>query len=196
PPAGNERTFTILKTIRETARPLLYQSKNWQEYYNGLFIYLLGSLRFGDLDKMDTAPQPKQLAFWGAATILGLMENEPDCRQLVRTKTVPKQIVPDIKPELTISPEADSNWDIDKIVSDWQANPLSQRLIFFNILKSSFTLDELRGLTYQLGMDFDDLPSGSKSIKVQELIGYFERRGQIRRLLKAASKARKDIPWG
>jgi hypothetical protein len=182
PPTGQMKVFTILQAIRQAARPLLYRPDNWQEYYNGLFIYLLGSLRFRDLDRLTTAPRPKQLAFWGAATILDLMENEPDCSAFVSGKTV---IVPGVV----------SSWDIDKITAEWEADPLTQRLIFFNILKTQFSLEELGELAHNLGLSLDDLPPGSRGVKAQELIGYFERRGQKRNLLEAAAKARKDIPW-
>jgi hypothetical protein len=110
------------------------------------------------------------------------MENEPDCSAFVSGKTV---IVPGVV----------SSWDIDKITAEWEADPLTQRLIFFNILKTQFSLEELGELAHNLGLSLDDLPPGSRGVKAQELIGYFERRGQKRNLLEAAAKARKDIPW-
>lgn len=182
PPSGQEKVFAILQAIRKAARPLLYRTDNWQEYYNGLFIYLLGSLRYGDLDEWPTAPRPKQLAFWGAATVLDLMENEPDCPQI----TAPVN-----------GPEAVSTWDIDKITTDWRTDTLNQRLTLFNILKTEFSMSELnQELAFSLGMDLDDLPSSGKNGKTQELIGYFERRGRIRELLEATAKLRPKIPWG
>jgi hypothetical protein len=194
---GQEKVFTILQAIRQAARPLLFQMDNWREYYNGLFIYLLGSLRFGDLDKLPAAPRPKQLAFWGAATILDLMDNQPSCSEFAASKTVSLQEAPTPthQPEKAVE-EAVSDWDIDKIVADWQVNALSQRLILFNILKGQFSMNELSGLAYSVGLDLEDLPSSGKSGKAQELLGYFERRGRIRQLLEAAAKARPDIHWG
>lgn len=41
----------------------------YKEYYHGLFIYLLGALKFEDVGKMG-----KQLAFWGAAFVLFWLE--------------------------------------------------------------------------------------------------------------------------
>jgi hypothetical protein len=145
---------------------LLYQPGSWQEYYYGLFIYLLGSLRFGDLDRMATAPRPKQLAFWGAASILDLMENEPDCSQFSGQRAVatPAAAVP--KSVTTGGRGAEPGWDIDKIVADWQTDALNQRLALFNILKAEFSMHELnQELAFGLGIDLDDLPSSGKSEK-------------------------------
>ena len=50
---------------------------SWQgfvdEYYPGLVIYLLGTLKFKNLD--DYGSIPKTLTLWGAATLLDLMDN-------------------------------------------------------------------------------------------------------------------------
>ncbi|MBN1991590.1 MAG: hypothetical protein JW953_02725 [Anaerolineae bacterium] len=58
-----QKTFAMLLTVRQTARQYLFNAHSFTEYYQGLTIYLLGSLKFKDLN--DTA---KQIAFWGAAT--------------------------------------------------------------------------------------------------------------------------------
>lgn len=65
-----EKPFKILKVIRQEA---LRYSEGWQEYYTGLFLYLLGSLKFPNLAK-DKAPLAKPLAMIGAATLLDLMD--------------------------------------------------------------------------------------------------------------------------
>jgi hypothetical protein len=58
------------------ARRLLFKETNWQEYDHGLTLYLLGALKFKNLD--NTA---KQVAFWGAATAQKLALDPPLCRQ-------------------------------------------------------------------------------------------------------------------
>jgi hypothetical protein len=73
-PTGLEKPFAVLKTIRETAVRYLFDPHNWTEYYTGLLIYLLGSLKFNDLDTLPFAPMPKQLAFLGAAAIQQLLD--------------------------------------------------------------------------------------------------------------------------
>ena len=71
-PLGLEKPFAILKIIRETARPYLFKPDHWQEYYNGLFVYLLGSIRYSSLNQF-----AKQLAFWGSAVLMEIIENPP-----------------------------------------------------------------------------------------------------------------------
>ncbi len=78
PPEGLERPFTILLSIRQAARRYLFQPNDWREYDTGLVVYLLGSLRYGDLDEI---PGAKQTAFWGAAAVLNLLENDVPCAE-------------------------------------------------------------------------------------------------------------------
>jgi hypothetical protein len=60
--------------IRKMASRYLFKPDDWEEYYQGLVLYLLGALKFKNLDLVLEAPLPKQVAFWGAATVVGLME--------------------------------------------------------------------------------------------------------------------------
>ncbi len=76
PPEGLERLFAILLTIRQAAQHYFFNRSEWNEYYTGLIIFLLGSLRYGDLNKIAGA---KQSAFWGATAVLNLMENGGEC---------------------------------------------------------------------------------------------------------------------
>lgn len=78
-PPQLEKPFSILKSIRLAARDYLHRKNNWNEYFCGLYIYLLGALKFRDLDELPTAPWPKQLAFWGAAAIYNMLNGEPSC---------------------------------------------------------------------------------------------------------------------
>lgn len=73
-----ERPWVILLSIREIAKQYLRKYNDWTEYYQGLMLYLLGALKFKNLDEMDEAPAPlpKQVAFWGAATVMGLTKGE------------------------------------------------------------------------------------------------------------------------
>lgn len=80
PPAGLEKPFAILKTIRWAARHYLFEPDNWAEYYYGLIFYLLGALRYKDLDAIPTA---KQVAFWGAAVTQKLLETSPPCAEML-----------------------------------------------------------------------------------------------------------------
>ncbi len=72
-----ERPFTLLHTLRTAARGRAFDRAEVALYYDCLTLYLLGALKFGNLDKMAEAPWPKRLAFWAAGVVRGLMQN-PD----------------------------------------------------------------------------------------------------------------------
>lgn len=62
-------------------------------------------------------------------------------------------------------------------------------------LMELFSLDELRVLTYSLGVDYDSLPEGGKSTKIRELILYLARHGQLENLIQEASRIRPSADW-
>lgn len=74
--------FIFLVTIREAARKFLINQERWDEYYIGLCIHLLGALKFKDLDNAPTGQRPKAIAFWGAASVAGILAGEVSCREI------------------------------------------------------------------------------------------------------------------
>lgn len=80
PPPELEKPFVMLQLIRGKAEHYLCQRGEWREYYYGLIFYLLGSLRYDDLNNISGA---KQIAFWGASTILQLSKAEPPCHEFL-----------------------------------------------------------------------------------------------------------------
>jgi hypothetical protein len=84
PPAGLEKPFAIVHSIRQTAGRYLFKTDDWAEYNAGLTIYLLGALKFDDLDRLPSAPRPKQAAFWGAAVAQGVEQGEVTCEGVIR----------------------------------------------------------------------------------------------------------------
>jgi serine/threonine protein kinase len=77
-----EKPFEMLEIIRRTARNYLFDADDWTEYYLGLTLYLLGTLKFSNLDE-----QAKQTAFWGAATTQKLLDTPPPCESLPSAET-------------------------------------------------------------------------------------------------------------
>jgi hypothetical protein len=73
-PALN-KPLAMLRVIRKMARKCLFNLDDWREYSRGLILYLLGALKFKPLDDLPTAPLPKQVAFWGAASAQQWLEN-------------------------------------------------------------------------------------------------------------------------
>ena len=76
-PPALEKTVTMLAAIRRMARACLFNPDDWGEYYRGLVIYLLGALKFKNLDRLPQAPLPKQVAFWAAASLIDFLETPP-----------------------------------------------------------------------------------------------------------------------
>lgn len=70
--------FMVLTMIRNGARKHLVDPFDWREYYVGLALTLLGSIKFQSLDRAPTGTQPKAIAFWGAATIMKLLDEPAD----------------------------------------------------------------------------------------------------------------------
>lgn len=64
-----KKPFAILVAIRQAARDGFYHPDDFSEYYQCLTLYLVGTLRFKNLDKSPLVPLPKQVAFLAAATI-------------------------------------------------------------------------------------------------------------------------------
>lgn len=75
PHPGLKKPVAMLVAIREMARKCLFNPDDWTEYYQGLTLYLLGALKFKNLDEMPQAPVPKQIAFWAAATVVDLLNS-------------------------------------------------------------------------------------------------------------------------
>jgi len=76
-PVGLEKPFAILLMIRQAAQRYLFTPGDWSEYFYGLSLYLLGSLRYPNLDEV---PGAKAVAFWGTAVTLKLLESTPPCQ--------------------------------------------------------------------------------------------------------------------
>lgn len=74
---GLEKPFKLLRVIRRMARNCLFNADEWQEYYQGLTLYLLGALKFKGLQTSPLAPWPQQTAFWAAAAVQHLLEAPP-----------------------------------------------------------------------------------------------------------------------
>jgi hypothetical protein len=74
--AALDRPFAILCAIREAARKGLYSRDDFSEYYQGLTLYLLGALKYRNLDEI---PKAKEIAFWCAATVQHLSHAESPC---------------------------------------------------------------------------------------------------------------------
>ena len=80
-PKAFERPFIIFQAIREEARHHLFEPDNWSEYYNGLFIHFLGSLKFSNFGDGNLDAQARQALAWGMSVLLSLIEQSSKSRQ-------------------------------------------------------------------------------------------------------------------
>lgn len=64
-----------------------------------------------------------------------------------------------------------------------------------NILIQRFDEGELRTLTMDLGVDYENLPDKGKDNKARELVYFLERRNQVLELVEIGKQQRPDISW-
>ncbi len=207
-PAGLERPFSILLSIRQAAQKYFFKQNEWREYYSGLIIYLLGSLRYGDLDGINGA---KRTAFLGAATALSLLENEPECEEPPAVQTSRSS-----SNEESIPPQSIIYGDIihgdkiggDKIIGDkiignkisgiqttnYEYSP-KHRGTFRKILTTYFSNSELNNIYFDLGIDYENFSGSGKIDKARELILHMEKRGRISELIRDCHESRPNAPW-
>lgn len=216
PPTGLEKPFIILQTIRRAAKRHLHRSDDWAEYYHGLILYLLGALRFSDLDDLPTTPLPKQVAFWGAAATLRLLQQQPNCADLIPPPASTQTTSPINTPQPTAAPTNITHFHgpvtgpIHTGSGNIQAGTPQQaettpppqlryhtqkRLALRQILWDHFNLSELQDLCLELAIDFENLPGSAKADKIRELILYGERYGLSEAILQAAYGARPHANW-
>ena len=62
-------------------------------------------------------------------------------------------------------------------------------------LAAHFNEGELRDLSFELGVDYDDLPGEGKTAKARELVVYHERRGLVRKLAERCYQLRPSVSW-
>ncbi|MCB0166741.1 MAG: tetratricopeptide repeat protein [Anaerolineae bacterium] len=79
-----EKPLAMLMIIRRTATEFLFKPGDYREYYQGLALHMIGTLRYRNLNTVPEAPLPKQIAFWGAVAALafadGILESYiPPC---------------------------------------------------------------------------------------------------------------------
>lgn len=71
------KSYHILRAIRQKVDDdrLLMKKDGWEEYFRGLTLYMLGALKFDNLDNLKITPSPKILAFWVACLANHFVEN-------------------------------------------------------------------------------------------------------------------------
>jgi hypothetical protein len=63
----------------------------------------------------------------------------------------------------------------------------------FEVLRDRFSLDALKTLCFNLGMNYEELPGQTLSAKARELVRFFQQRNQLDQLQEAIEHFRPDI---
>jgi hypothetical protein len=66
---------------------------------------------------------------------------------------------------------------------------------FRRLLGLHFSLEELRTLLFDIGIDFDEVAGETKTARIRELILYAERYHKMDKLIGAARQARPEVDW-
>ena len=82
-----EKPFAMLQAIRKEARKCFFNRDDPTEYYQGLVIYLLGSIKFKNLDDI---PNSKKIAILGAGAIVDQLNSTIDVERAPVTLPIPK----------------------------------------------------------------------------------------------------------
>lgn len=162
-PPDLRKPLEFLLLIRRFASQYLLNHANWNNYYIGLVLYLIGAVRFESLDD-PRHELPRRIAFWSACIINQLRLN------------------PRVFDDVVIDPEA-----IDT-------------LKFRELLHKAFQLGDLDLLITTAGEKRPDnipgiLDGSSVELRMLYIIQYFERRGWLGDLFKAAQKLRPKEQW-
>lgn len=90
---------------------------------------------------------------------------------------------------------ATNNFYTSVFESQEAATMAQNRAKFLDLMTKSFSKSELEDLSFQLGLDPDDIPGEVKREKARELILYFSRRQQSNKLVEAVRNIRAQINW-
>ncbi len=67
--------------------------------------------------------------------------------------------------------------------------------LLHHILDEHFSLEELKSLCFDLKIDNENLPGGTKEGKARELVVYLDRYGRVPELIKLGRRLRPNAPW-
>src|SRR5215212_7962520 len=70
------------------------------------------------------------------------------------------------------------------------------RTQLLKLISQRFSAEELHTLSFNLGIDYDNLAGSSKEAKARSLIEYCERTNQLERLSQAVQEERKSVSKG
>ena len=200
------KSFKIIKQIRSHARKHLVDQQNWDEYFQGLLIYMLGALDYDNLNKIPTRPSPKALAFWVASLCnTYLKDGYSSLKELFLNSSI---LVEEEGGRINRIKQVESSEPSNSspiVVIDKNAPPLSNPALLKQMYKALDDV-ELKQICLSLDVDlkkinpsegdvYDNLGSGNKNSKLMNLIGFCERRGIKINLIEYLEDSRPTLKW-
>jgi len=176
------KTYHILRLIRREAYKYL-TDENWSEYFKGLTLYMLGALKFDNLDDISTKPTPKKVAFWVACFANHFVENggfEP-----MSSDDSPEDDSPEAGKRESDSPNPKPN-----------SSQAVDRNFLHDQIDKYFILREIKEMCFELNLiDFENLSGETRKEKVIELVKHCKNVGTIPKLLAYCEGKRPSHDW-
>ncbi|MCA9931340.1 MAG: phosphotransferase [Anaerolineales bacterium] len=184
-----EKAFYILTTVRRQANQYFVQKNKWSEYYNGLIPYLLGALKFKNLDHVPTAPLPKQIAFITAASLLQITQERPKIMFAPPTTDAAPTSIPQTavsQPGYAAQTTAAAPTGTTLTADPQTLHPL---------LVEHFTLADMEEMCFKLNIEPEDIPGKGRSAKAREFIMHLKRHGRLEELPPLMQAMRPRVNW-
>ena len=161
--AAWERPFTALLAVRRMAQKLLTRQDQWDEYYRGLYLYMVGCLKYPSLYKNGKGEADQEflsakiayltaaiaLAFTKQPPVADHLSTEPRAKEAGQAQPAPRQEKEGQTPERI-------------------ADPKTLRML----LQKRYRLSELKTLCFDLGVDYEDLEHSNRTDLARELVQY------------------------
>ncbi|MEM7334390.1 MAG: hypothetical protein AAF490_20070 [Chloroflexota bacterium] len=192
------KSFKIIQNIRGHVKNHLIDQNDWDEYFKGLQIYMLGALDYDNLNEIETHPTPKGIAIWVAS----LCSSYPSADFTDLNKWLPenaimprndgnKSMSPTGTPDLTSQP---------KVKVDQSAPPLNQGDLLERMTKTLIDAD-LQKVCWHLEIPLEEsniyerLGTGGIQTKMMALIGFCKRRKRLLNLIEILELMRPHEKW-
>ncbi|MCB9006647.1 MAG: hypothetical protein H6656_04610 [Ardenticatenaceae bacterium] len=183
--------FSILRQIRQHAFDIMAgaQEQKYKNYYLGLCLYMLGALKFSNLDSPENkAPVPKQVAFLVACLAYHTVENRELEVNLIDFSPTPS-------PNETLPPATDQGENTLKQKTPTSFEEAHPRKFLHDEIDEAFNQDELIELCHEIDVDYENLSGENKKRKAVELVKYCIRHEIINTLIEHCERERPLRDW-
>ena len=174
-----QRPFAALLAIRRMAQSLLAHPGRWDEYYQGLYFYMVGCLKYNSLyEGQESDPVPAKLAHLTAAIALAFIKQPP-------TPTALQSSGSSESPQNRQPETFDLNRHLSRPHNRNQP-PFTRAAdpkILRAILQKRYSVSELKGLCFDLDIEVEELDQSTKSTLIIDLIKHCGRYSMLQQLV-------------